>query len=182
MSELLVHVCCAPCFTAPYFHLREQGFKVTGFWYNHNIHPYQEYRKRLLALQDFAAEEKIPMIYKDEYDLEKFLRQAAFREEQRCRFCYYDRLEYTAVIAKHGKFDAFTSTLLASKHQQQEEIAAMGEILAAKYDVPFYFQDFREYWRESIDLSKARGLYRQQYCGCIYSERDRYKGKGTRDK
>lgn len=172
--KLLVHICCAPCFAAPYFHLKAEGHDVHGFWYNHNIHPFTEYRKRLETLQEFAEKENFPLIVKDEYELEKFLRKTAFREQERCKICYYDRLKYSAVIAKKGNFDAFTTTLLYSKFQKHDLIKEIGESLAKEYGVKFYYQDFREYWQEGIKISKEKEMYRQQYCGCIYSERDRY--------
>jgi len=90
--KLLVHICCAPCFIAPYFHLKEKGYEIHGFWYNHNIHPYTEYKKRLETLQEFAEKESINLIIKDEYELEKFLRKSAFREQERCRSCYFSVL------------------------------------------------------------------------------------------
>ncbi|MDA3813763.1 MAG: epoxyqueuosine reductase QueH [Candidatus Cloacimonetes bacterium] len=172
--RLLVHICCAPCFAAPYFHLKKDDHEIQGFWYNHNIHPFTEYKKRLDTLQEFAKKEDIPLIVKDEYELEKFLRKTAFREEERCRVCYYDRLKYTAIIAKRGNFDAFTTTLLYSKFQKHDLIKEIGESLAKEYGITFYYHDFREYWKEGIKISKERKMYRQQYCGCIYSERDRY--------
>lgn len=176
MKKILAHICCAPCFAAPYYHLKDEGWQVHGFWYNLNIHPYQEYQKRLNTLQKFAEVEDIPLIIKDEYELEKFLRQAAFREGDRCRSCYYDRLKYAAIIAKKGNFDFFTTTLLYSKFQKHELILEIGEALGKEYGIPFYYQDFRKYWKEGIELSKQKEMYRQQYCGCIYSERDRYLG------
>ena len=172
--KLLVHICCVPCFAAPYFHLKEEGHEIHGFWYNHNIHPYTEYKKRLESLQEFADKEKFPLIVKDEYELEKFLRKAAFREQERCRSCYYERLKYAAIIAKKGNFDAFTTTLLYSKFQKHELIKEIGESLAKEYGIKFYYRDFREYWKEGIKISKEKEMYRQQYCGCIYSESDRY--------
>jgi epoxyqueuosine reductase len=172
--KLLVHICCAPCFAAPYFHLKEEDHEIHGFWYNHNIHPYTEYKKRLETLQEFAEKEKFPLIVKDEYELEKFLRKAAFREQERCRSCYYERLKYAVIIAKKGNFDAFTTTLLYSKFQKHELIKEIGESLAKEYGIKFYYRDFREYWKEGIKISKDSEMYRQQYCGCIYSERDRY--------
>ena len=174
--KLLVHICCAPCFAAPYFHLKKEDHDIHGFWYNHNIHPFREYKKRLETLQEFADKESIPLIVKDEYELEKFLRKTAFREQERCRSCYYDRLKYAVIIAKKGNFDAFTTTLLYSKFQKHELIKEIGESLAKEYGVRFYYNDFREYWKEGIKISKEKEMYRQQYCGCIYSERDRYLG------
>ena len=123
----------------PYFHLKEKKFDIHGFWFNPNIHPYQEYKKRLETLQNFAEKENIPVIYKDEYNLEDFLRKAAFRENKRCSMCYYDRLKYTAIVAKKGNFDYFTTTLLYSKFQEHEMIKEIGESLAKEYGVKFYF-------------------------------------------
>ena len=173
-TKLLVHICCAPCFAAPYYHLKEKGFEIFGFWFNPNIHPYLEYQKRKETLLEFAAAENIRMIWKDEYKLDEFLRKASFRESLRCRFCYYDRLKYAAIVAKKGNFDYFTTTLLYSKFQNHAMVKEIGESLATEYGVKFYYEDFRKYWKEGITLSKEKKMYRQQYCGCIYSERDRY--------
>jgi len=171
--KLLMHVCCGPCFIAPYFNLKDK-FDIFGFWFNHNIHPYTEYEKRLNSLKTFASEQNIKMIYKDEYNLEDFLRKAAFRETNRCRFCYYDRLNYAAIVAKKGNFEYFSSTLLYSKFQNHELIKEIGEAVSKQHKVKFYYEDFRELWKEGIEQSKNHKMYRQQYCGCIYSERDRY--------
>jgi predicted adenine nucleotide alpha hydrolase (AANH) superfamily ATPase len=148
-----------------------------GFFYNPNIHPYQEYQRRLEAVQIYTQQAAVEVIYRDEYNLEAFLRGVAFREEERCRFCHHLRLEATAQVARHGKFDAFTSTLLYSKHQDHELIKEIGEALAKEQGVQFLARDFRDGWKEGIEESKALGLYRQQYCGCIYSEKERYLGK-----
>jgi predicted adenine nucleotide alpha hydrolase (AANH) superfamily ATPase len=108
------------------------------------------------------------------YPLEGFLRQIIFREEDRCRYCYRLRLVKTALIAKKGRFDAFTTTLLYSRFQKHDLIRSIGEEVAGEYDIPFFYRDFREGWLEGIQISKALGLYRQPYCGCIYSEKERY--------
>lgn len=173
--RLLMHVCCAPCFIAPYTHLKKDH-EITAFWWNHNIHPYQEYKKRLDTLISFTNKHNIPLINKDEYPLERFIQNAVYREKLRCYSCYYERLKYTAIIAKKGKFDAFTTTLLYSKFQKHEMMKDIAQSLAKEYGVSFYYDDFRKYWKEGIELSKSEEMYRQQYCGCIYSERDRYLG------
>ncbi|MBS3767135.1 MAG: epoxyqueuosine reductase QueH [Candidatus Cloacimonetes bacterium] len=177
MKKLLMHICCAPCFIAPYKHLKDE-FDLMGFWYNPNIHPYTEYQKRLQEVKRFEENHDVKIIYNDEYNLEKWLRNVVFREKQRCRFCYYDRLVKTAIYANHGNFDYFTSTLLYSKFQKQKLIRGMTKQVASQYSVKFFDKDLREYWKEGIQLSKEENMYRQQYCGCIYSEKDRYyKGK-----
>jgi predicted adenine nucleotide alpha hydrolase (AANH) superfamily ATPase len=105
--------------------------------------------------------------------LEEFLRQVAFREEDRCRHCYRLRLARTAEAAKEGHFDAFTTTLLYSRFQKHELIRSIGDAVAEMQGIPFLYRDFREGWSEGIRISKTLGMYRQRYCGCIYSEKDR---------
>jgi epoxyqueuosine reductase len=175
--KALIHICCANCLIYPLKSLREEGWDVMGFFYNSNIHPYQEYQRRLEAMREYEKEAAIQVIYRDEYDLEEFLRGVVFREDERCRFCYHLRLEATAKVAKHGRFDAFTSTLLHSKHQNHELIKAIGETVGKEQGVRFLYKDFRDGWKQGIEESKALKLYRQSYCGCIYSEKERYLGK-----
>jgi predicted adenine nucleotide alpha hydrolase (AANH) superfamily ATPase len=175
--KVLIHICCANCLIYPLRALQQGGEDVKGFFYNPNIHPYQEYKRRLEALEHYEKEASLQVIYRDEYDLEEFLRQVAFREKERCRFCYRLRLHATAQVARHGKFDAFTSTLLHSRHQDHALIKEVGEQVGKEQGIPFLYRDFREGWKEGIEESKALGLYRQNYCGCIYSEKERYLGK-----
>jgi predicted adenine nucleotide alpha hydrolase (AANH) superfamily ATPase len=172
--KALIHICCANCLIYPLKTLREEGWDVMGFFYNPNIHPYQEYQRRIEAMHEYEKEAAIQVIYRDEYDLEEFLRGVAFREDERCRFCYHLRLEATAKVAKHGRFDAFTSTLLHSKHQSHELIKAIGETAGKEQGVQFLYKDFRDGWKQGVEESKTLGLYRQSYCGCIYSEKERY--------
>ncbi|RLC48444.1 MAG: hypothetical protein DRH57_02155 [Candidatus Cloacimonadota bacterium] len=176
-NKILIHICCAPCLIAPYDNLIRQNFQVMGFWYNPNIHPYTEYKRRLHEVKRFSENHNFNIIYKDNYKLEEFLRNVVFRENNRCQYCYYDRLLNTAIYARRGKFDYFTTTLLYSKFQNHKQIIDIAQSLANKYGVKFYYQDFRKLWKEGIELSKSEKMYRQQYCGCIYSERDRYLGK-----
>jgi hypothetical protein len=150
-----------------------------GFFYNPNIHPYQEYRRRLDAMKQYEKEVGIRVLYRDDYALEEFLRGVVFREDARCRYCYSVRLEAAARTAKRGKFDAFTSTLLYSKQQNHQLVRDIGEDVGKRRGVPFLYRDFRGGWKEGIETSKSLGLYRQQYCGCIYSEKERFFKKGT---
>lgn len=172
--NILLHICCANCAIYPVRVLREQNHRVTGFFFNHNIHPYQEYQRRLETVRDYSARVELEMIYRDEYLLEEFLAQVAADYHHRCEYCYRSRLEATARQAASGCFDGFSSSLLYSRYQRHEQIREIGEELAGKFGVAFVYQDFRNGWRAGIDTSKAMGLYRQQYCGCIYSEKDRY--------
>jgi len=151
---------------------------VMGFFYRHNIHPFQECLKREDTLKHYASLIDLNVIYQKDYKIEKFLQSVVFREKDRCRYCYYDRLKATAMVAKKGKFDGFSTTLLYSKFQNHSRIREIGEALAKKYSLKFFYQDFREGWKFGIDESRRLDLYRQQYCGCIYSEKDRYFKEG----
>ena len=172
--NILLHSCCGPCAIFPLRQLRAAGHSVTGFFYNHNIHPYQEYARRRDAAVLMAEQEEMPLIVRDDYDLEEFLKHVAAEPDARCSYCYASRLRATAHAAAEGGFDAFTASLLYSRYQKHDEIQTLGEQLGREYGVPFYYQDFRSGWQEGIRLSKEQGLYRQQYCGCIYSEKERY--------
>jgi predicted adenine nucleotide alpha hydrolase (AANH) superfamily ATPase len=145
-----------------------------SFFYRHNIHPYSECLRRQETLEAFAASQNLRVIIQGGYDLEGFLRNVAFREKERCRYCYHDRLRAAAMVARKGKFDAYTSTLLYSRFQKHDMIQDVGESIARETGIPFLYRDFRTGWREGIDQSKALGMYRQPYCGCIYSEKDRF--------
>lgn len=130
--------------------------------------------RRQETLQAYAEMIKLRVIYQPDYDLQGFLQNVVFRESERCLYCYHDRLRSTALIAKRGKFDCFTTTLLYSKFQKHDIIKQMGESVGKSVGVPFYYRDFRAGWKTGIEESKRLGLYRQQYCGCIYSEKERY--------
>jgi predicted adenine nucleotide alpha hydrolase (AANH) superfamily ATPase len=119
----------------------------------------------------------VEVIYKDEFPLEEFIRGqlgAIDEGKKRCEFCIESRLEETAKAAKEGGYDAFTTTLLESKYQPHGLIRDIGEKLANKHKTKFYYEDFRSGWKDSISISKELELYRQKYCGCIFSEMERY--------
>ncbi|WP_300464189.1 epoxyqueuosine reductase QueH [Desulfobacula sp.] len=172
--KLLLHTCCAPCSIYPVKILRQMDMDVMGFFYRHNIHPFQECQKREETLKQYAQSIELKVIYQQDYKMEEFLQSVVFREKDRCRYCYYDRLKATAQVARKGKFDAFSTTLLYSKFQNHDRIIKTGEAIARKYDIKFFYHDFREGWKSGIETSRQLGLYRQQYCGCIYSEKERY--------
>jgi len=178
--KILLHICCAPCAIYPVRVLRDEDMEVMGFFYRHNIHPYTECLKRQQALEDYSAAIDMKVIYQPGYDLEKFIQNVVFRESDRCSYCYHDRLRATALLARHGKFDYFSSTLLYSKFQNHTLIKSMGQSIGRRVGVPFYYADFRKGWKEGIAESKRLDLYRQQYCGCIYSEKDRYYKNGDK--
>ncbi len=172
--KILLHICCAPCSIYPLKVLKQMDMQVMGFFYRHNIHPFQECMKRENTLKQYADSIGLKVIYQKDYQIEKFLQSVVFREKDRCRYCYYDRLNAAALVAKKGKFKAFSTTLLYSKFQNHERIRQIGEAVAKKYSLEFVYHDFREGWKYGIEESRRLGMYRQQYCGCIYSEKDRY--------
>ena len=178
--RILLHTCCGPCALYPLRTLRTAGHDVTGFFYNQNIHPYQEYLRRRDAVLQMAELEALPLIMRDEYDLEKFLANVAPQPDKRCSYCYASRLRATAEAAASEGFDAFSASLLYSRYQRHDEIRELGEQIGKELGVAFYYQDFRPGWQEGIRLSKELGLYRQQYCGCIYSEKERYLPKAIK--
>ena len=169
--KVLLHICCANCAIYPIKTIRAEGLEVMGFFYRHNIHPYTECLRRQEALETYSGKNDLKVIYQESYDLEGFIRNVAFREAERCNYCYHDRLRSTALMARRGKFDYFSSTLLYSKHQKHDLIRTMGESIGKQVGVPFLYRDYREGWKEGIECSKKMGLYRQHYCGCIYSEK-----------
>lgn len=175
--RVLIHICCANCAIYPVQRIRERGEEVTGFFFNPNIHPYEEYKRRLDCLREYSEKMGLKIIYRDEYLLEEFLKEVAHRVEDRCRYCYSLRLEATAQEAKKGLYDQFSTTLLQSKHQNHFLIKEMGEKFSKEFGIPFYYEDFREGWKIGLETSKAIGLYRQKYCGCIYSEKERFMRK-----
>lgn len=178
IRKILMHACCGPCTIYPLEYLRSENFDIImGYFYNPNIHPFTEWQKRKQNFQKFAESEKMKVIIDENYDLEAFLQNIVHRESKRCWYCCTMRLFHTASIAKRGKFDAFTTTLLVSPFQKHELIKQAGEIAASKYGVEFYYVDFRSGFKEAYKKAKATGHYLQQYCGCIYSERDRYMPK-----
>jgi epoxyqueuosine reductase len=172
--KILMHICCAPCTIYPLKILREEGAEVGGLYYNPNIHPYQEYRRRFETLEDYAGQRGLEIIREEAYPIEEFLRRVAFRETERCRCCYEMRLDRAARIARRDGFDAFTTTLLYSRFQKHDLIRQIGEGVSAKLGIPFLYRDFREGWSEGVRISRELGMYRQNYCGCLYSEKERF--------
>ena len=174
MMKILLHVCCGPCSVYPLRKLREEGHQVEGLFYNPNIHPFKEFKQRIAALNEFAELEKFTVDVDEKYGLKEYLRQVVFNERNRCSLCYDMRLEQAAKYALKKGADAFTTTLLYSKYQNHLLIREKGNELSRRFEIEFLYEDFRTGWQEGIDRSVSMGLYRQPYCGCIYSEQERY--------
>jgi len=175
-KKVLLHICCAPCSIYVLKTLHEDGADVQGYFFNPNIHPYTEFKKRLSTLEDYANYVSLPLEIDPDYDLNTFLKGTLDRGKDRCLFCYRLRLEKTFKKGIEECVDAVTTTLLYSKYQRHDDIRRIGEELSVQYDVPFLYRDFRKGWKEGIKVSKALNMYRQQYCGCIFSEGERYGG------
>ncbi|GAB4339125.1 MAG: epoxyqueuosine reductase QueH [Desulfobulbaceae bacterium] len=175
--NILLHVCCGPCAIYPLRKLREQGHVVTGFFHNPNIHPFREFRRRLSALREMADAEGFEVEIDDRYGLTEYLRMVVHHERDRCSLCYDMRLEELARKAVEKGVDAFTTTLLYSRYQNHSLIREKGALLARRYDILFHYEDFRVGWNAGIEWSREMGLYRQPYCGCIFSEQERYDKK-----
>lgn len=176
MSKLLLHICCGPCASFPVPELLGQGYDLMGYFSNSNIHPYTEYLKRRDGVEIYSRMVGLPVIYDDEYNPADYFQMVTHREARRCSYCYTMRLEKAAQIARKGKFDLFSTTLLVSPMQKHDQIKELGEAIGEKYGVPFLYQDFRPGYRETVQRSREMNLYRQQYCGCLYSELERYRG------
>lgn len=172
-----MHVCCGPCTMYPLKALRDEGIEVRGYFFNPNIHPYREFKRRIGGLVALADEKKFAVEIDRRYGLTKYLRRVVHHEEKRCSICYDMRLEPTAKKAAEEGMDAFTTTLLYSKYQNHALLKEKCRQLSEKYTIDFLYRDFREGWQEGIDESIALDIYRQPYCGCIYSEQERYDKK-----
>ena len=116
-KKLAVHICCGPCAVYPIDEWAKEGYDVTGFWYNPNIHPFMEHQKRLESMQMLAKEMNLPLIIAEGYEMVDYFRAVVGHEGNRCPDCYRLRLSKTAQVAHQMSFDAFTTTLLISPYQ-----------------------------------------------------------------
>lgn len=200
-NALLLHACCGPCSITPVLALRDAGLEPTLYFFNPNIHPLAEYLRRREGLGNVAAHLGVPVLFADEEDAsaahpaqwlglvaalgppDAATGQGGMADmAARCPLCYALRLNATARAARRLGFRRYSTTLLYSKYQRHEDIRTAGQqacqgacLAGARPDVSFHYQDFRPGWSEGIRLSKEWGIYRQQYCGCLLSEHDRYR-------
>ena len=173
--KLLLHTCCAPCSVYCIESLRKENIEPTVYWYNPNIHPYMEYKTRRDTLKKYTDTIKVKAIFEEDYGLKSFCKNVIDDLENRCvNYCYKARLEQTAKFAKESGYDSFSTTLLVSPYQNHEALKQVGEELAEKYGIQFVYRDFRVGFREGQAKAKELGLYMQKYCGCVFSEEDRY--------
>lgn len=170
----LLHICCAPCANQCVAALRGENIEVTGLWYNPNIHPFTEYRERRNCLRAYAESVNLPLLEKNDYALRPFVRAVAEDIENRCIKCYEMRLFETAKTAKEQGFDSFTSSLFISPYQNHELMKSVAERAAETYGVEFLYRDFREVFKAGQAFAREQGFYMQKYCGCVFSEEERY--------
>lgn len=175
--KLLFHVCCAPCANAPVATLQSEGFEITAFWYNPNIHPFIEYKNRKNTVIEYTNQIKLPLIIEGEYGLRPFLTAVGNQFDSRCRYCYQTRLETTARYASEHGFEGFSASLFISPYQNHELMREIAEEMALKYSVKFIYRDFRPLFREGQASAREQEMYMQKYCGCIFSEEERYQKK-----
>ena len=177
--KILVHTCCCHCGAYTLQHFRDEGYSVSALWYNPNIHPFLEHEARRQALVTLTGILEIPLITLDGYDMPAYFQSVAGHENERCSHCYEIRLSKTAEVAIENGFDAFSSSLLISPLQKHDVIKATAEKIAAEKGIPFVYADLRRHYTESRHITKPLGLYVQQYCGCLYSEWERYRSQIT---
>ncbi len=174
-KKLLLHTCCGPCSIYPLEVIRrDESLSPVLFFYNPNIHPEFEYKKRKKTMLDYAGKHDLPLlIYENKMMQESFMRREKiwrnYDEDTRCAFCYESRLSITARYAAENEFDAFTTTLLGSIYQDHDMLIKICLDLAGKNGIDFYYEDFRDGFRQGQQTAREEELYRQQYCGCIRS-------------
>ena len=172
--KTLLHICCAPCANQCIEVLQGDKLEVTGFWYNPNIHPFTEYRARRNTVREYLEAIDVKLIEQNDYALRPFIREVAEDIANRCGKCYEMRLFEAARQAKEGGFDSFTSSLFISPYQNHELMRETAERAAAEHGVEFLYRDFRPYFRAGQDKARELGMYMQKYCGCVFSEEERY--------
>ncbi|MCQ9208751.1 MAG: epoxyqueuosine reductase QueH [Omnitrophica bacterium] len=169
--KILLHICCAVCATSCLEKLRQENHEVSGYFYNPNIQPSEEYLKRLGDTKEFARQENFPLIVGD-YEVDQWLKQIKGLEIEpeggrRCLRCFQLRLRKTAKLARQNSFDSFTTTLTVSPHKNAKMINEIGHDLG---DNLFLERDFKKQdgFKKAQELAKRYNLYHQDYCGCTY--------------
>lgn len=181
--KILLHTCCGPCSVYCIDRLKELNIELDAYWFNPNIHPYMEYKQRRDTLVSYTQSIGIKAIVNENYGLVEFTKNVINDLENRCQnYCYRVRLEETAKYAKEHGYDAFSTTLLISPYQKHELLKEVGEEMSKKYDIPFFYEDFRPGFRQGQAKARELGLYMQKYCGCVFSEEERYSKQIQKDK
>ncbi|MBI5360244.1 MAG: epoxyqueuosine reductase QueH [Planctomycetes bacterium] len=173
-NSILVHICCGVCLSGLVEELRKRGFEPHGFFFNPNIHPFMEFQKRLRAVEVACEILKMPCHFNRQYGLNEFLCRLNGKYTGRCATCYEMRFVEVARYAKENGFSAFTTTLITSPRQNQLLIEEIARKAGAQYGVEFVCFSAIHLHEEGKKIAKKHSLYRQQYCGCVFSEYERY--------
>lgn len=180
--KLLMHACCAPCSVYCVDTLRDMGIEPTMFWFNPNIHPYKEYEARRDCFKDYCKRMELNVVIEDNYGLDEFCKNVSNSIDTRCvDYCYPVRLRKLFEYAKENGYDTVTTTLLYSIYQKHDFIKNEMEKLSKEFEIKFLYIDFRKGFWKGHEKAKELGLYMQKYCGCVFSEEDRYVKKKKDD-
>ncbi len=178
--KTLMHACCGPCSIKCIEALRAEGIEPLGFWYNPNIHPFIEYKSRRDAFLAYSKSIGMQVAEEGDYGLKQFITEVSPDFDDRCGRCYGLRMEETARFAAENGYASFTTTLLISPYQNHELLRKTAQEAAARHSVEFLYRDFRPYFREGQRAAREQELYMQKYCGCIFSEEERYRRPKTK--
>lgn len=171
--KLLLHCCCFVC-SIETIKAFEKNNQITLFWFNPNIHPYTEYKNRLDSLKKYKDMLNLKLIVEDFYGLRFFIKNLNNNFKERCFFCYFVRLKKTAEVAKKNGFNYFSTTLTFSPFQNHELIKKAAEQIVKETNVKFLYKDLTAFFKRGLKAAREKGLYMQKYCGCIFSEEERY--------
>jgi predicted adenine nucleotide alpha hydrolase (AANH) superfamily ATPase len=173
--KLLLHACCAPCSVYCVDTLRKEGIEPTMYWFNPNIHPFKEYVARRDCFKDFCEKQNLKCIIEDNYGLDEFCKNVSNDINARCvNYCYPIRMRRVFKFAKENGYDTVSTTLLYSIYQKHDYIKKLCEDLSKEFGIDFLYRDFRVGFEEGHQKAYEMGLYLQKYCGCVFSEEDRY--------
>lgn len=168
--KMLLHICCAPCAVAIVEKFLSEGeMALQGLFFNPNIHPREEFDKRLGSVMAMSEDYGVPVSVNDLNQLDYWRSSLPADKEQRCSYCYAVRLDEAARFAAENGCDVFTTSLLISPYQNHELIVRTGEKAAARHGVRFYYEDFRPLYRTGRERARGKHWYMQKYCGCFYS-------------
>jgi epoxyqueuosine reductase len=183
VTPVLLHVCCGPCAAGVLPLLRAEGLAPRGFFANPNIHPSGEWIERLHAAEQYAGVEHLPLDVEPTYGVRRFVTEIGpLDRPERCERCFAMRMELAAEQALRTGIARFTTTLLVSPYQDRELLCEVGERVGRRLGVEFLALDFRSGFREGQQRARGLGLYRQSYCGCVFSEEERYRERLARER
>lgn len=180
MGKMLLHCCCGPCAMYPLDLLTSEGRDLDCYWYNPNIHPQFEFDRRHVSLQKACNHFDVKLISEGEACMEDYWLSREYLNEfdSRCDMCYDIRMDHVAKFCADNGYESFCTTLLVSPYQQHDKIAKISDMKAAKYGVKFDYIDFRPGYRKGQDMAREIELYRQKFCGCIFSlEESKFRDK-----